>query len=219
MNKMLYMLTAALLVCSIVFAAQDTDITPRELRDPKTLETWLEANASDAESRLTAAGATATSAITLTNASNAGACSISAFADGTADAGDYSKILLGDNGGLVFQTDKAVAGTLATKFTIGEAGRVTLVGNATLDNDTSATELNITETAVKLTANATITGTLGVTGVATFTAMPKLTTTNAPGAVVAAALTNLPTNASTNALFFTITVGSVNYAVPMYALP
>ena len=62
-------------------------------------------------------------------------------------------------------------------------------------------------------------GTLGVTGVATLTARPKFTTTNAPGAVVASPLNNLPTSATTNALFFTITVGSVNYAVPMYALP
>jgi len=37
-----------------VYAAQDTDITPREVKDPKQLEKWLEANASDVQSRLSA---------------------------------------------------------------------------------------------------------------------------------------------------------------------
>lgn len=46
---------AALLVCGVVVqAAQDTDITNRELRDPLQLETWLQANATDAQTRLTA---------------------------------------------------------------------------------------------------------------------------------------------------------------------
>ncbi|MDD5502150.1 MAG: hypothetical protein PHH26_01660 [Candidatus Thermoplasmatota archaeon] len=50
-----------LLVCGAVFAAQDSTLTERELRDPKKLEPWLEANAADAESRLAAIeGGTAT---------------------------------------------------------------------------------------------------------------------------------------------------------------
>lgn len=36
----------------VAMAAQDTDITPREARDPKTLETYLEANANDAQTRI-----------------------------------------------------------------------------------------------------------------------------------------------------------------------
>jgi len=43
------------------YAAQDTTLTERELRDPKQLEPWLEANASDAETRIAAIeGGTAT---------------------------------------------------------------------------------------------------------------------------------------------------------------
>ena len=56
-----YLILAALLVCGVVIAAQDTTLTERELRDPKQLEPWLEANASDAETRLAAIeGGTAT---------------------------------------------------------------------------------------------------------------------------------------------------------------
>ena len=61
-------------------------------------------------------------------------------------------------------------------------------------------------------------GTLAVTGVATFTAKPVFTVTNVVGAVTGT-LTNLPTSASTVPAWLKITVGSVNYAVPMYALP
>lgn len=157
--KLTRIVLMVLFVGTVLNAAQDTDITNREVRDPKKLETWLEANAGDAETRLTAAGAIATSAISLTNSSNAGSCSITSYADIGSDAGDMVRLLFGDGGGLAFQTDKASKGTLATKFTIGEAGRVTLVGSATLDNDTSADELNITETAVKVTGNFAATGT------------------------------------------------------------
>lgn len=66
---------AALIAVAVAgaYAAQDTDITPREVRDPKTLETWLDANAADAQSRLAAVeaggvGATVTSATLVSNA-------------------------------------------------------------------------------------------------------------------------------------------------------
>ena len=42
----------ALLVCGAMYAAQDTDLSQREVRDPRQLETWLETNATDAEARL-----------------------------------------------------------------------------------------------------------------------------------------------------------------------
>lgn len=52
----------ALLVCGACFAAQDTALTQREVRDPRQLETWLEGNATDAQTRLAACEA---GAITL----------------------------------------------------------------------------------------------------------------------------------------------------------
>lgn len=52
--KKIIVVTALIMVAVFVFAAQDTAITQRELRDPLQLETWLEANASDAQTRLAA---------------------------------------------------------------------------------------------------------------------------------------------------------------------
>ena len=127
---------------------------------------------------ITSGGATATgSASTLTNSSNAGACSITTYADIGSDAGDTARLLFGDNGGVAFQTDKASKGTLATKFTIGEAGRLTMVGGATLDNDTSTNVLVFTEDTIDLhgltitdeldtrTATALLIGKANATGV------------------------------------------------------
>lgn len=45
----------AVIVAGLVYAAQDSDLTQRQVRDPRLLETILEANASDAETRLAAA--------------------------------------------------------------------------------------------------------------------------------------------------------------------
>jgi hypothetical protein len=57
----------ALLVCGAAWATQDTDITPREVRDPKQLETWLEANAADAQSRLATIETAVPSATLISN--------------------------------------------------------------------------------------------------------------------------------------------------------
>jgi hypothetical protein len=99
-------------------------------------------------------------------------------------------------------------------------GIATMQGGATLDNTSSAAELNITETAVKLTANAAVTGTLGVTGVATFTAAPKLTSTTAEGSI-ALVITNGP--AATNAgkadpIYLKVSVGTNSYVIPAWYL-
>lgn len=69
--------------------------------------------------------------------------------------------------------------------------------------------------------NATVGGTLDVTGVLTLSAAPKLaaalTTTGTP---VAAAGILLPEGYSTNAAkFLVITVGTTNYVIPAYVRP
>lgn len=110
------------------------------------------------------------STIVLTNSANAGTCSMTTYADIHTDAGDMARLLFGDNGGMAFQTDKDVKGTLATKLTIGETGIVTMKGGATLDNTTSATALTITETTVAIVGAETVSGTLTVTGAADFNA-------------------------------------------------
>ena len=68
MKKLCIILVAGLL-CGIVYAAQDTSVSDREVRDPKRLKVWLEANASDVQTRVTAVeGAViASTALSVTN--------------------------------------------------------------------------------------------------------------------------------------------------------
>jgi len=54
MNKYLVSLFAIAGAAGVVIAAQDTSLTQREVRDPLQLESWLEANASDAQTRIAA---------------------------------------------------------------------------------------------------------------------------------------------------------------------
>lgn len=129
-------------------AAQDTSITQAEVRNPRTLETWLEANATDAETRLTALGSTASSTMVLTNSANAGACSITFNADKNDNAGDKVALSVADGGTLSYQSDITSQGTLATKLSIGNTGIVTMKGGATLDNSTDEAVLTLTETTV-----------------------------------------------------------------------
>jgi len=42
-------------LAGVLYATQDTALTQREVRDPRQLETWLETNAADAETRIAAA--------------------------------------------------------------------------------------------------------------------------------------------------------------------
>lgn len=150
-------------------ATQTTALTQKQVRDPRQLEAILEANFADAESRLVAAGVTTAADITLTNGANAGTASISANVDILSDAGDMNKILIPDNGGFKFQSDSASKGTLADILAFGNTGIVTLLGGATIDNSTSASILNLTETNVKVTGAFQVTGattlSTGLTGV------------------------------------------------------
>lgn len=160
------MVLLALLVCGaawMVYAAQDTSIDEREVRNPKTLKVWLEANAADAEARLAAGGSVADT-LALINAADAGTAQVTLQADRADDAGDKYGIVASDGAGLLIQSDKDTKGTLATKLTVGNTGIVTMKGSATLDNTTSATELNITETTVKVTGNFAATGNAAITG-------------------------------------------------------
>lgn len=59
MKKLGFMIAALALACGAVFGAQDTSLTIREVRDPRDLKAWLEANAADAQTRFTNLEATA----------------------------------------------------------------------------------------------------------------------------------------------------------------
>jgi len=85
---------------------------------------------------------------------------------------------------------------LAEKFSIEPTGVVTLIGGATLDNDTSATNLNITEDTVTVTGNAVVTGSVDVTGAAGIILENDETITNAVNGTVLVTATTLATTGS-----------------------
>lgn len=178
------------------FATQDASLSIRQIRDPVQLQAKLNANFADAESRLVAAGVTTAADIVLTNGANSGTASISANVDALGDAGDMNKILVPDNGGFKFQSDSASKGTLADILAFGNTGIVTLLGGGTIDNSTSATVLNLTETTVR------VTGAFNVTGAVTLDtklAQAQIATNNL-GIIT---LVVLSTDGKTNTLTFT----------------
>jgi hypothetical protein len=70
--KIYGMALIALLVCGAVWGEQDATLSQAEVRDPRRLETYLETNATDAESRLAAAeGATNALTVRMTAAEGA----------------------------------------------------------------------------------------------------------------------------------------------------
>lgn len=126
------MLTLAVCgVAVIVFAAQDTEITVREVRNPNELAAWLNANAADAEARLAAGGSVADT-LALINAADAGTAKITLQADKADDAGDFFGIVATDGSGLAIQSDASAKGTLATKVTISAAGGIAAADAVTL---------------------------------------------------------------------------------------
>lgn len=124
MKKIIFVISV-LLLCGVVFAAQDTTISQREVRDPLQLEAWLESNATDVESGRAVKSNTqnATTNIVLTSTSygrvvmvtSTNAIAITLPANGAA-AGSYIDIMTG------------AGSTDATIPTISAATTDTLVG-------------------------------------------------------------------------------------------
>ena len=140
MKKVTSILTALLACGVIVQAAQDTEITTREVRNPNELKAWLEANASDAESRLTS-GSSTSSILPLINFNDAGTCAVTMQADKSDDAGDKTAIIGSDGAGIQFQTDITSKGTLATKATLSTIGGLTLADGLTVTDASGAAVL------------------------------------------------------------------------------
>lgn len=114
----------ALLLCGAAVAQQDTTIDERDVRNPKALKVWLEANAADAEARL-AAGGSVSDTLQLINANDAGTAKITLQADKADDAGDKYGIVATDGSGLDIQSDAASKGTLATVASVENTGLIT----------------------------------------------------------------------------------------------
>lgn len=120
---------ALLAVAGSAIAQQITTSTEKDVRNPKKLVTIINANATDAESRLTS-GSTVASSLTLNNTGDGGAASVVLQSDKSDDAGDKMGLsVAGDGTGLVIQSDKSSKGTLATKASVSDEGLIsTLVG-------------------------------------------------------------------------------------------
>ena len=139
--KRLVCLICALALCGAAHGAQDTDILPIEVRNPKLLEIWLEANAADAESRL-ASVTTNGEYISLINLNDAGTSAVYLQADKADDAGDYYGIVATDGSGLAIQSDATSKGTLATKVTISSAGGIAAADAITLTDANGAAAIS-----------------------------------------------------------------------------
>lgn len=107
----------------------------------------------------------------------------------------------------------------ASVTTLAASGASTLTGAVALGNTLSVAGVSVLTGAAHLASTLKVAGATTCTGAVTFVAMPVLTATNAAGAVAAGHLENLPTGATTNALFIKFGVGTNSYVVPAYALP
>jgi hypothetical protein len=209
--RKLIILAAVLLCASAVYAAQDSALTIRNVRDPVQLRDKLNANALDAQTRI---AVLETSLTTNADVVVTGTMSVGGVATFT------STPVLSD--GLSVATNAAVGGTL------GVTGLTTLTGNAAaneLDTRTATALLLGKATATSVTigasdAGVSIPGTLAVTGVATLTAAPKLVTTNDAGAITLT-MTNGPTAADAGKAtpsYIRITIGTTSYVIPAWPL-
>jgi hypothetical protein len=143
--KKLYIILTAGLLCGIVYAAQDTAISNREVRDPHRLEVWLEANASDTETRVASleGGSTVGSVepgyVIVGNASTAGV--------DVAISGDIS---IDTNGavaiasGVIVNADvNASAAIVGSKLDLTSGtGAATLSGTLTAEQDVTLADTN-----------------------------------------------------------------------------
>lgn len=151
MKKVLIAL-AALLVCGVALATQDTTLSQSDVRNPRILEAWLEANATDAETRL---GILTTSTVgvslwqTISNAmqttisgdATVSAAGVLTLADNAAPAaqvgagvlpGDvYMQATNVDRGNMLWQrVSNALQQTISGDITVTAAGAVVIAADA-----------------------------------------------------------------------------------------
>jgi hypothetical protein len=163
-------------------------------------------------------------------------CDVLLFASGTTVPTDGTA---GYETGCIFQHTDGAAGT---SFYINE-GTATASAFAAVAALTAAQEAALTANTTLLSAtagtvaaskavvvdankdalgfrNVTVAGTLGVTGVTTLTAAPKLTATTAGGAITLT-MTNAPAGADAGKaapIYLTVTVDATTYVVPAWPL-
>ena len=143
MKKIQFMMVVLIGICGVLaYAAQDTSIDVVEVRDPRRLKTYLEANAGDAETRIAAveaAGVGGTLApsklIVGNNASNATAMAVTGDVTVTQDGTNLTTaiaadvIVAADVNPTGFAQADTNATTTTTAYTPAFRGQV-LVGGA-----------------------------------------------------------------------------------------
>jgi len=122
----------ALLACGAVYATQDATLTQRQVRDPRQLETYLEANATDAETRIAAVeGASnitlASNKVFIGNGSGKAAPQTI-----SGDIGVTTDAVVSITAGAVVNADVAAAAAIAlTKLEAGTASYIVVVNHGT----------------------------------------------------------------------------------------
>ena len=139
MKRIEYVILAAGLLCWNAFAAQDSTLSQREVRDPRQLETILEANASDAQTRLTAleagtlsSGATVTGTLTVIS-TNAATTNVLVTVDALLD-GEHVVADSIDDDSIDLSTGTGLSGADMPDEDLGDVS--VLTGSWTLDADT-----------------------------------------------------------------------------------
>jgi hypothetical protein len=212
-----------LVAVAVVQAAQDTTLTQKQVRNPKYLETYLEANATDAETRLTAvdSGVTLSSTASYTDTWGINGSRAS-------QTGQYAVVELLDTSATNYDTD---AVTVELFEGVNDSAEATVWGSikVVVDDNTTNTEDSAIEVyqpvagvatkVLDISANAvTVPGTLTVTGAATLTETPVFVSTQAAGSVTPAA-TNAPTLIDgTVGAYIKVNIGGEVYVITAYQL-
>jgi len=166
MHKIITLTALLALVAGVSSAQIKKDWTVREVRDPRQLQTGLESAFTGVEAAILAIDPNAGQVRYFELKGGTGQdARLDITVNNGASAGNKHRLLVGSAGdALLYQTDATLAGTYASKLTLGKDGKITMLGGAILDNTTSSDELNITEVGVKVTGNFTATGAAALNG-------------------------------------------------------
>ena len=134
--RKLIILAAAMLCASAVYAAQDSGLTIRQVRDPVQLKDKLNANASDAQTRMAAleVSLTTNQTVVVTGLITAGALSTTGavtIAEGALTASTVTSTTIKD-ATIVNADISATAAIAMTKLATNSLGAVTLTFSSTL---------------------------------------------------------------------------------------
>ena len=200
MKKILIAL-AVLALAGSAYAAQKSDATIKDVRNPRVLATIINANAADAESRLTS-GSTTASNLTLIGSA------------------DVTNVTIVDENGTVVIDDGTLTASddLVSTDDITVGDDLTVTDDAAVGGDLAVTgAATVTET-LAVTGNTTLNGTLTMSTnkftVSTAGAVVAASTVTMASPVFTAEAVAAPTNSASAG--FAVTVNGTNYWMALY---